>query len=265
MEKTEKAGLEFCAVDELAHRASFLHSVAPEVKLFVTVLFLFLTVSFPKYDLYGLFVMVLFPVIGYQLAELPVHTCFYKLRFLLPVVALVGIANPFLDRSVVGTIGGMVIHGGVLSFLTLLLKGCFCLMASFLLMATTPIEELCGALSTLHVPKVFTSLLLLTYRYITLLLEEVTIMTQAYKLRAPGQKGIRFPAWGSFLGQLILRSMDRAERLYDSMRLRGFDGNYPHRPRNNLLKSGIYLLTATVAMLLVRFVPVAELLGSLFS
>ena len=51
-------------------------------------------------------------------------------------------------------------------------------------------------------------------------------MTDAYHLRAPGQKGIHHSAWGSFLGQLLLRSMDRAEELYASMLLRGYRGEF---------------------------------------
>ena len=51
-------------------------------------------------------------------------------------------------------------------------------------------------------------------------------MIQAYSLRAPNQKGIHISAWGSFLGQLLLRSMDRAQELYYSMLLRGFRGEF---------------------------------------
>ena len=42
----------------------------------------------------------------------------------------------------------------------------------------------------------------------------------AYALRAPGEKGIHFRAWGSLLGQLLLRSVDRAQLVYESMLLR---------------------------------------------
>ena len=80
-------------------------------------------------------------------------------------------------------------------------------------------------------PKLLTALLLLTYRYVEVLLEQAGIMTTAYHLRAPGQKGIAVSAWGSFLGQLLLRSMDRAEDLYESMELRGFTGEFYYAER----------------------------------
>lgn len=62
------------------------------------------------------------------------------------------------------------------------------------------------------------------YRYISVLLAETQRVVQAYELRAPGQKGIHFKVWGSLMGQMLLRSMDRAEVIYESMCLRGFVG-----------------------------------------
>ena len=148
---------------------------------------------------------------------------------------------------------------------TLMLKGCFSLMASFLLIATTSIDSLCAALRKLHVPEMLVTLLLLTYRYIGVMLEQVAVMTQAYKLRAPGQKGIHISAWGSFLGQLLLRSMDRAEELYSSMRLRGFRGDffYANVPACTGADVG-YVLVCAAAFVCARAVNLPALLGSLF-
>ena len=90
-------------------------------------------------------------------------------------------------------------------------------------------------------------------------------MTDAYHLRAPGQKGIHVSAWGSFLGQLLLRSMDRAQELYSSMMLRGYHEHFHYAdiPRFSL-RDGLYLLGCLAFFLLLRLVPVAQLLGGLF-
>lgn len=143
-------------------------------------------------------ITALFPVAGYQLAGLPMRLCFQKLRMVLPLVCAVGLLNPLFDRQIVVQVGTLAVSGGVLSMLTLILKGVFCLLASFLLMATTTIEAICRALRQLHVPKLLTNLLLLTFRYVGLLLSEVAVMQQAYSLRAPGQKGIIFPRGARF-------------------------------------------------------------------
>ena len=168
-------------VDELAALDSPMHRLAPLPKLLLTVLYVALTLSFPKYALSGLSVMALFPAFGYQLAGISLWVCFRRLRFILPLVCAVG------------------------------------------------------------------------------------LMTEAYSLRAPGQRGVHISAWGSFLGQLLLRSMDRAESLYSSMLLRGFTGELP-----GSFNSAVSPLSWTAAgicaalMVLSRMYDLPALLGKLF-
>ena len=149
--------------------------------------------------------------------------------------------------------------------LTLMLKGVLCLMASFLLMATTPIDALCAALRRLHIPSMLVTLLLLTYRYVGVMTEELAVMTDAYHLRSPRQKGIDRAAWGSFLGQLLLRSMDRAEALYAAMQLRGFRGEFPYAPgRSFRISDAVWLAVGVLMLLALRFGDIAQRLGGLF-
>ena len=264
MDKLSQAQRELREMDALAAQDSPVHRLHPLCKLLVTICYIVTVVSFPKYDFSGLVVMVLYPVLMFQAAGIQVRTCFYKLRLVLPLVCAVGLVNPFLDHTPMLRLGMVTVTGGGISMVTLMGKGVFSLMASFLLIATTPIDSLCAALRRLHVPSVLTTLLLLTYRYIGVMLEEVTIMTEAYKLRAPGQKGIHISAWGSFLGQLLLRSMDRAQELYGSMLLRGFRGEFFYAQVPPCKLGGVlYSVLCIGAFLLVRQVPIASALGGL--
>ena len=265
MNKMEKALHELSEMDDLAAQESPIHRLHPAAKLLSTIAYIILTVSFDKYDLAGIVPMLLWPVLLFQISGIPVRTCFYKLRIVLPLVMAVGLFNPFFDRAPLLMLGGVAVSGGVVSMLTLMLKGVFCLMASFLLMATTPIDSLCAALRRLHVPGMLVTLLLLTYRYVGVMTEELAVMTDAYHLRAPGQKGIHMSAWGSFLGQLLLRSMDRAQELYASMLLRGYHDHFHYADiRPFRLPDGLYLLGSVLFFLLLRLVDVAQLLGGLF-
>ena len=153
MNQAERAGRELRAMDDLAAQDSFLHRLSPLSKLFVTIFYLAIVVSFPRYRLTALVWMALFPVAGYQLAGIALRTCFQKLRLVLPLVCAVGLLNPIFDRQIVTQLGTLVVSGGVVSMLTLVMKGVFCLLASFLLMATTTIEEICRALRQLHLPE----------------------------------------------------------------------------------------------------------------
>ena len=262
MNKMEKALRELGEMDELSAGDSPIHRLHPCAKLISTVAYIVVTVSFGKYDLGGLFPMLLWPVLLFQISGIPVRTCFYKLRIVLPLVMAVGLFNPFFDREPMLYLGALAVSGGVISMLTLMLKGVFCLMASFLLMATTPIDSLCAGLRRMHFPKLLVTLLLLTYRYVGVMTSELAVMTDAYHLRAPGQKGIHVSAWGAFLGQLLLRSMDRAQELYSSMLLRGYHEHFHYAPiRAFSGGDALYTLACAAAFALLRVFDIADMIG----
>ncbi len=80
------------------------------------------------------------------------------------------------------------------------------------------------------------------------MMEEVSVMTLAYKLRAPDQKGIHISAWGSFIGQLLLRSMDRAEELYIAMKMRGFNGEFIYSEKIKYKYSDLLVCILVISM-----------------
>lgn len=265
MNQVETALRDLGEMDELAALQSPVHALHATAKLLTTVAYIITVLSFHKYDFSGLFPMLLWPVFLFQLSGIPVRVCFWKLRIVLPLVMAVGLFNPFFDRAAMLHIGTLAVSGGVVSMLTLMLKGVLCLMASFLLMATTSIDCLCASLRTLHVPQTLVTLLLLTFRYVGVMTDELAVMTDAYHLRAPGQKGIHISAWGSFLGQLLLRSMDRAQELYSSMLLRGYHQHFHYAPVKRFSgRDAAWLIIWVAVFAALRCVPVASLLGGLF-
>ena len=133
MNKMEKALSELGHMDELAVKKSPIHSLNAGAKLLSTIVYILIVMSFNKYDLSGLVPMVLVPVLLYQISGISIGSCFYKLRIVLPLVMAVGLFNPIFDREIVLYIGNIGISGGVISMLTLMLKGVLCLMMSFLL------------------------------------------------------------------------------------------------------------------------------------
>ena len=92
------------------------------------------------------------------------------------------------------------------------------------LIATTSIEAICYALRQIRIPQVLVVIILLIYRYIFIMGQEAERIMTAYKLRAPSQKGINYKAWGPLVGQWLIRSMDRAESVYESMQLEALGG-----------------------------------------
>ena len=113
MNKMEKALHELTEMDDLAARSSPVHALHPTAKLLSTIAYIIVTVSFDKYDLGGLFPMLLWPVLLFAISGIPLRTCFYKLRIVLPLVMAVGLFNPLYDRAPMLLLGGTAVSGGV--------------------------------------------------------------------------------------------------------------------------------------------------------
>lgn len=263
MSKTDNAIHEMNQLNTLALRDQWMNRLHPLVKFVLTVLYIAVVVSFQKYDVTGLLGMMVYPLVMFMLSELSFTESLRRLRLVLPLVCFIGILNPFFDHNRI-VVGGVEMSAGILSMVTLILKGCFCVFASYILIATTTIEKLCYALRLIHVPKIMVNQFLLTFRYVTLLLAEVSRITQAYSLRAPKQKGVHIKAWGSLVGQLLLRSMDRANEVYESMQTRGFSGEFTYIGAGTRLKirDVVFLLVWIVIFAVVRIFPVLVLIGT---
>lgn len=260
MPKISNALNEINTLDSLAHRQTPATALHPLAKLLVTLAYVATLMSFGKYDLVSLVVMSLYIPWGFYFSQLSFTAALRRLRFILPLVCMVGLANPFFDEQVF-TLGSITLKAGYISLLTLMLKGALAVLASYLLIATTTIEQICYALRLLHVPKLMVTQLLLTYRYLSLLLEQADTISQAYALRAPQETGIRYRVWGSLAGQLLLRSIDRANALYASMLLRGFNGEFFYRGPITAWqqRDWHYLIILLLCFILLRLLPMSQL------
>lgn len=223
---------EIYKIDELQSRDIWINKLHPLVKLVLVVAYMIFVISINKYNLELIILAAVAPIICFFMAELSFKEGFYRMRLAVMLVLFVGIFNPILDRQVLGRIGLIPITTGMVSMLTLILKGLYTVMMAYVLIATTSIENICRALRIIKVPKVLVILILLIYRYIFIMIEEASRLVMAYKLRAPRQKGIHYSAWGPLVGQWMLRCMDRAENVYESMLLRGFNGEFDYENRN---------------------------------
>ncbi|HBC94953.1 MAG TPA: cobalt ECF transporter T component CbiQ [Pelotomaculum sp.] len=212
-------------LDDLARKETVIHRIHPLVKLLTTVVYLTVVVSFGKYEIGSLLPLFFYPVMVLALAELPLKPILLRIVLIEPLIIGIGILNPLFDHQVV-YLGGMALSRGWITFFSIFIKCGLTVTAALLLIATTGMDRLAAALRMLKIPRVFVLQLLLTYRYISVLMEEVSRIVRAYSLRAPGQKGVHRSAWGPLAGQLILRTFDRAQRVYEAMCLRGFTGEY---------------------------------------
>ena len=254
MESIEKQLREMNKLQNLQQRSHWMNDLHPLGKLLVCIAYILTVASFDKYDLSGIIMMAVFPVFCFIAGELSFKEGIYRMRLILPLVLFVGIFNPFFDRQVIASVYGVPVTTGMVSMLTLMLKGFYCVLSAYVLIATTSIEQICYALRLLHVPKIIVIVILLIYRYFGLMGNEADRIATAYMLRAPRQKGIHYKAWGTLVGQWLLRSMDRAGNVYESMVLRGFKGDFSVEKRSGRPVDFIYTIAWIAAFIIIRFV-----------
>jgi len=213
---------EIYSLEQLASGSSKIHNLHPNVKLFATLVYIVCVVSFSRYELNRLVPYVFYPVLLMALSETPFRMIFKRALMVLPFVLFAGLSNLIFDRAVITRLGGVAISYGMVSFLAILLRTFLCAAVVLILVAVTPFYELTGALKRLRVPDIIVNLFEMIYRYLGTLAEEASGMYTAYVLRCPNVYGVAMKHMGSFVGQLLLRSFDRAERVYNAMQCRGY-------------------------------------------
>jgi cobalt/nickel transport system permease protein len=251
-------------MEQLAVGDSPLHRLPPMVKLITTLVYIVAVISFPIRSVSGLMPYIFFPALMMPISGTPAKPFFTRMLVALPFALLGGRSSIFLLRDAACTLGGLVITDGLVSFASIMLKMLLTVSAVLLLAATTPFTQICRALSRLRLPGVICLQLLLTYRYIAVLIGEMATAVTAYRLRSPLQRGIHIRHTGSFLGALMLRSMERADRVYQAMLCRGFDGSWDW-VRGGRAGASAYIYGFGIAGLcaLLRFVNLSEALGNL--
>lgn len=224
MAKIDTSFFDIGQLDRLAQGHTAIHRLDPRAKLVTTIAFLVAVVSFPKYEVSALLPFFIYPVVLVTMGQLPAGFILQKIVIVAPFAFMIGVFNPFLDREIVLHLGPLAVSGGWLSFLSILLRFTLTVGTAFLLIATTSFHGLCLALLRLGAPKILTVQFLFLYRYIFVLGGEAMRLVRARALRSFGKRGLGIKVFTSIIGHLLLRTLDRAQRVHRAMLSRGFDG-----------------------------------------
>jgi cobalt/nickel transport system permease protein len=253
-------------LERLALGGSAIHRLHPMAKLLTTAAYVAAVLSFPSREVSGLVPFLLYPAVLMPLSGTPYRPLAGRLLFALPFPLMGALGNLILLRETAFVLGGFSVSYGMASFASIMLKTLFSVFAVLLLIATTPFAEIARQLARIGVPDILCLQLLMTYRYLSVLLAEAASMFTAYVLRAPGQKGVKMKDMGSFLGQLVLRSFDRAGRVHQAMQCRGFHGvrEYPGKARAGFKRSDyVYIGAFAAGLLILRWFNLSVFLGGL--
>lgn len=119
---------------------------------------------------------------------------------------------------------------GVWRAVTLALKVTASVLLISLLLGTSEPMHLGVALRALRVPEALVRLFVNATRNIGLVREELSRLHDAMRMRGfhPRSNRHTWRSYGYLFGMMLVRSMGRAERVEEAMRLRGYSGRFPH-------------------------------------
>lgn len=124
---------------------------------------------------------------------------------------------------------------GLERFASIAVKSWLSVQAAVLLAATTRFADLLTALKQLRTPRLFVTIITLMWRYLFVIGEEARRLLRARASRSASAAGRRpggnLP-WrarvtGGLAGSLLLRSLERSDRVYAAMLSRGYNGEPP--------------------------------------
>ena len=140
---------------------------------------------------------------------------------------------------------------GLFLALTIAAKGNAIVLMLVALLGSLDVNSVGHALSHLRVPDKLTHLLLFTVRYLDVLRREHGRLSAAMRLRGfrPGANMHTYRTYGHLIGMLLVRSLDRSERVVDAMKCRGFRGHFYLLDHFHYSRRDVPFALATVAVL----------------
>lgn len=251
------------ALDRYLFRDSVIHALDPRVKLLGTLGFIIGNVLLAD----GAWVALL---LGWALTLLvsasarlgptfALRRSFIALPFMLAGFSVIfAVPGEVVARWQLGSLPLTVTDAGLVRFASLMLRTWLSVQMAILLTATTPFPDLMHALRHLRVPSLLVSIISFMYRYLFVLVEESQRLLRARAARSarlPGQRGGGSLVWrarvaGGMAGQLMIRSLDRADRVYFAMVSRGYRGHLLTMNRHTMTPRDWQLAALALASLL---------------
>jgi cobalt/nickel transport system permease protein len=117
---------------------------------------------------------------------------------------------------------------GFLKALTIALKASATVLMAMALLGSMEAIALARALQSLGMPERLVHLILFTVRYIDVLNQEQQRLRTAMKARGfrPANNRHTYVSFGYLIGMMLVRALERSERILQAMKCRGFSGRF---------------------------------------
>jgi cobalt/nickel transport system permease protein len=222
-------------LDKYAGLNSFIHRLDPRTKIIAALSMLIVVISETPAGINHFYIYYFFILAFVVFSKVPVSFIIKRTLLILPFILITAASIPlsaWLSRS----------HFDAYSFtlaLLVILKAVFAVITLTLLTSVEKFHVLLAGFRKLKMPSIFGIISALMYRYIFILIDELHRTRFARESRAPGDYKInRFKIYGNQAAVIFLRSWERADKVYQSMLARGFNGSFPEMKNLNYCKTG---------------------------
>jgi cobalt/nickel transport system permease protein len=211
-------------IDLMGYGSSPIHKINPAAKIIVTLVFVIIIASYPKYTVLSLLPYFLLPLFFGVAGKVRLLPILKAILILLPFAVAPALLNPFFDKNVVYLTSTVSLSAGWLSLFSAVIRFILSLAMVLILAATTSMVGIIAGLKTLGLPETFINQLHILYRYLFLLIEEGATMQHARLLREPHRRLPTIHTAGRMIAALTLKAYERAERIYAAIQLKAHNG-----------------------------------------
>ena len=194
-------------------------------------------------------------------SRLTLKVQFSRVGLVMIAVVPVIIILPLTGASPTWSIGWVNIsQEGLANAFTIAFRAIAFALLTLIVLRTAPLPETLAAAHALRIPGLAVQVAQLAYRYSFLFFEEarrlrIALRTRGYRTAVQTHS---YRTMGHAAGTLLVRGGDRAERVADAMRCRGFDGHFHclrqfHATFSDTIKFVLFVSLALILLLWDRF------------
>lgn len=261
--------MQMTTFDRYENRQSELHQADPRLKVIVTLLFIISTVLLPNgawLAFLATWGIILF-LTGF--AQLPLPRLLKRSLIIAPFMlaaatVLFTSTGAVLATWSLGAWNLEITDTGLIHFASIIVRSWLAVQMAIILTATTRFPDLIQALYQLRVPHLLVAIISFMYRYLFVLADEAARLLRARESRS-AQLGVqrktggsliwRGKVAGSMIAQLLLRSFERSDRVYQAMLSRGYNGRlHTLSPAITKTNDVLWIFASLAVMLLIQLV-----------
>ena len=213
-------------LEEFAQGHSLLHRLDPRVKLLAALFWSCMVATSDRLSLPAWALGCSLALTA--MAGLPARKLCARFAFVNIFIALFWLTLPFsLPGESVASLGPLhASREGILHAVRITLKCNAILLAVTALLGSSTVFALVHALRRLALPEKLAHMFFFAFRYFQIIHAEYLRLREAMRIRCftPGTNLHSYRSYAQLMGILLVRSLDRAERVREAMLCRGYDG-----------------------------------------